>query len=160
MSSNSETASASPEATHAGLPADDGQSGMRAEQPNEADTTHERPALAMRQCPACGSRSFISKLLVFEETTFDEDGEQLSRHLDVRAEFEFVCEECQTILRTLPVERRDYYEDVEVLAAERRAALRAQVRELCGRVVRRLWGIKSRLAFVLGVLVAVALLVF
>lgn len=118
----------------------------------------EPPALEITDCPECGARRFVSKLLVYEETTYDEDGEQASRRHHVRTEFEFTCGECQTILRTLPAERRDYYEDVQVLAAERRAALRAEVRALCGRVARRFWVPTPQLALVLTVLVGIVLI--
>jgi hypothetical protein len=110
----------------------------------------------MSQCPECGARRFVSKLLVFEVTSYDEAGEREYRRQHVRAEFEFTCSECQTTLRTLPVDRRDYYDEVQVLEAERRAALRDQLRQLCRRLGRRLWGMKSWMALVL-LTVAVAL---
>lgn len=119
---------------------------------------HEPPALEITQCPQCGARRFISKLLVYEETAYDEHGAQTARRQDVRAEFEFACGECGMILRMPPVERRDYYADVEVLAADRRAALRFQLRMLYDRLVRQLWAAKYQLALVLTVLVTVALL--
>lgn len=118
----------------------------------------EPPALEITQCPVCGGRRLVSKLLVYEETTYDEDGEQMSRRHQVRTEFEFTCSDCQTILRTLPAGRRDYYEDVQVLAAERRAALRAEARALCGRIARRLWAPQVQVALVLTVLVGIVLI--
>ncbi|MFC4552306.1 MULTISPECIES: hypothetical protein [Halorussus] len=110
----------------------------------------------MNQCPECGARRFVSKLLVYEVTGYDENGEQEFRRQHVRAEFEYTCSGCQTTLRTLPADRRDYYDEVEVLEAERRAALRDQLRLLCRRVGRRLWATKSWIALVL-LTVAVAL---
>lgn len=76
----------------------------------------------------------------------------------VRAEFEFTCSECQTILRTLPANRRTYYDEVHVLEAERQAALRDQLRQICGRVGRRIW--RSKLQLVLVVLAIVAVVVW
>ena len=55
-----------------------------------------------------------------------------------RAEFEYTCSECQTTLRTLPADRRDYYDEVAVLETERRTALRDQLRRLGKRFWRRL----------------------
>ncbi|SFL64684.1 hypothetical protein SAMN04487950_4491 [Halogranum rubrum] len=97
----------------------------------------------MDRCPECGARRFVSKLLVYEVTSFDEGGEREFRRQHVRAEFEYTCSECQTTLRRLPADRRDYYDEVNVLEAERRAALRDQLRRLCRRVGRRLWEMKS-----------------
>lgn len=133
---------------------------LRSESPG-ADAAAREPepsALEITQCPECGARRFISKLLVFEETAYDEFGEQETRRQAVRAEFEFTCGECETILRMPPTERRDYYEDVQVLAADRRADLRVQNHTLSGRVARQLWTAKSQLVLVLTVLVAVVLL--
>jgi DNA-directed RNA polymerase subunit RPC12/RpoP len=92
----------------------------------------------MDQCPECGNRRFVSKLLVYEVTGYDEGGEQDFRRQHVRAEFEYTCSECQTTLRTLPADRRDYYDEVAVLETERRAALRDQLRQLGRRVWQRL----------------------
>ena len=90
----------------------------------------------MNHCPECGARRFVSKLLVYEVTGYDEGGEQEFRRQHVRAEFEYTCSECQTTLRTLPADRRDYYDEVAVLETERRAAFRDQLRQLG----RRFWG--------------------
>jgi len=92
----------------------------------------------MDHCPECGNRRFVSKLLVYEVTGYDEGGEQEFRRQHVRAEFEYTCSECQTTLRTLPAERRDYYDEVAVLETERRAALRDQLRQLGRQVWQRL----------------------
>ena len=107
------------------------------------------PTLEMNRCPECGARRFISKLLVYEVMSYNEGGEREFRRQHVRAEFEFTCSECQTTLRTLPADRRDYYDEVEILAAERRAALRDQLRQLCGQVGRRAWATKSWIVLVL-----------
>ncbi|ELZ28978.1 hypothetical protein C474_13789 [Halogeometricum pallidum JCM 14848] len=80
---------------------------------------------------------------MYEVTSYDESGEREFRRQHVRAEFEFTCSECQTTLRTLPTDRHDYYDEVDVLEAERQAALRNQFRRLCGRVGRWLWATKS-----------------
>lgn len=157
MSSDSKTASASPTTAQGSSSGDGEQPALRAMQPDEAASEHERPALEMTQCPACGARSFTSKLLVHEETSYDEDGTRTSRRLHVRAEFEFTCEECGTVLRTLPPDRRDYYEDVAVLAADRRAALRSQVQTLSRQLAWQLWAAKSWLALALTVFVAIVL---
>ncbi|WP_408960187.1 hypothetical protein [Natrinema sp. 74] len=82
-------------------------------------------------------------------TSYDEGGEREFRRQHVRAEFEFTCSECQTTLRRLPADRRDYYDEVQILEAERRAALRDQCRQLCSRVGRRLWTMKSGIALAL-----------
>jgi len=103
----------------------------------------------MSQCPECGGRRFVSKLLVYEITDYDEGGEREFRRQHVRAEFEFTCSECQTTLRTLPADRRDYYDEVHVLEEERRTALRDQCRQLCGQVGRRLWAMKFWIALAL-----------
>ena len=92
--------------------------------------------IRMNHCPECGARRFVAKLLVYEVTGYDEGGEQEFRRQHVRAEFEYTCSECQTTLRTLPADRRDYYYEVAVLETERRAALRDQLRQLG----RRFWG--------------------
>ena len=84
----------------------------------------------MNHCPECGARRFVSKLLVYEVTSYDESGEQEFCRQHVRAEFEYTCSECQTTFRTLPANRRDYYDEVAVLETERRAALRDQLRQL------------------------------
>lgn len=157
MSSDSEAVSASSTTAQASSLGDGEQPALRAMQPDEAASGHERPALEMTQCPACGARSFTSKLLVYDETSYDEDGTRTSRRLHVRAEFEFTCDECQTILRSLPADRRDYYADVAVLAADRRAALRSQVQTLSRQLVWQLWAAKSWLALALTVVVAIIL---
>ena len=84
----------------------------------------------MNRCPECEARRFVSKLLVYEVTGYDEGGEQEFRRQHVRAEFEYTCSECQKTLRTVPVDWRDYYDEVAVLEAERRIALRDQLRKL------------------------------
>jgi len=96
------------------------------------------PTLRLNHCPECGARRFVSKLLVYEVTGYDEGDEQEFRRQHVRAEFEYTCSECQTTLRTLPADRRDYYDEVAVLETERRAALRDQLRQLGRRVWQRL----------------------
>lgn len=124
----------------------------------ESATISDRvPTLEMNQCPECGTRRFVSKLLVYEVTSYDEGGEQEFRRQHVRAEFKFTCGECETVLRTLPADQHDYYDEVEALAAERRAVLRNQVKQLCGTIARRLWSMKSWLAFIL-LTVAVAVI--
>ncbi|WP_433630006.1 hypothetical protein [Halomicrococcus sp. NG-SE-24] len=117
--------------------------------PDEESIEPGTPPLEMSQCSECGGRRFVSKLLVYEVTSFDEGGAREFRRQHVRAEFEYTCSECQTILRRLPEDRRDYYDEVDVLDVERRAALRDQLRELCRRVGRRLWVTKSWIALVL-----------
>lgn len=126
-------------------------------QSDAAEAADERPELAMTQCPVCDGHRFISKLLVYEETMYNEDCKQTACRQYVRAEFEFMCGECETILRTLPPSRRDYYRDVAVLAADRRAVLRTRVRVLWTRLARRLWAARSQVALVLTVLVVIAL---
>ena len=71
-------------------------------------------------------------------TGHDEGGEQEFRRQHVRVEFGYTCSECQTTLRTLPADRRDYYDEVAVLETERWAALRDQLRRLGRRFWRRL----------------------
>jgi hypothetical protein len=137
-------------------PRDNGeQSRSQAGWPGEESREDGTPSLEMSQCPECGGRRFVSKLLVYEVTSYDEAGEREFRRQHVRAEFEFSCSECQTTLRTLPADRRDYYDEVQVLEAERRAALRDQVRQLCGRLGRRLVARKLWLALVLAAIVTV-----
>lgn len=123
-------------------------------QPDEAASAAGRPALELTQCPACGGREFISKLLVYEATSYDEDGTQADRRLHVQAEFEFMCEACQTLLRTLPAARRRYYADVQVLAADRQAAIRSAVRSLGRRAAQLVWAAKQWV--VLGVVLVLA----
>ena len=108
-------------------PAENGE-GSRSQSawPDEERSEQGTPPLKMSQCPDCGGRRFVSKLLVYEVTSYDEGGAQEFRRQHVRAEFEFACSECQTTLRTLPADRRNYYDEVQVLEAERRAALRDQ----------------------------------
>ena len=103
----------------------------------------------MDRCPECGACRFVSKLLVDEVTSFDEGGEREFRRQHVRAEFKYTCSKYQTILRRLPADRRDYYDEVNVLDAERRVALRDQIQQLCRRMGRRLWATKSWIALVL-----------
>lgn len=102
----------------------------------------------MDRCPECAALRFVSKLIVYEVTSFDEGGEREFRRQHVCAEFESTCSECQTILRRLPADQRDY-DEVNVLEAERRAALRDQLQQLCRRVGRQLWTMKSWIALVL-----------
>ena len=117
--------------------------------PGDESDDNGTPQLEMDRCPECGGRRFVSKLLVYEVTSYDEGGEQEFRRQHVRAEFEFTCSECQTTLRMLPADRRDYYDEVHVLEEERRAALQDQFQQLCGRVGRRLWAMKSWIALAL-----------
>jgi predicted SprT family Zn-dependent metalloprotease len=79
----------------------------------------------MGQYPERGARRFVSKLIVYEVTGYDEGSKQEFRRQHVRAEFEYTCSECQTTLRTLPADRRNYYDEVAVLETARRAALQA-----------------------------------
>lgn len=130
MSSNSETASTSPSENHTSPPRDTKHTDSQPSWPDDASSEDGTPTLKMNQCPECGARRFVSKLLVYEVTGYDEGGEQEFRRQHVRAEFEYTCSECQTTLRTLPVNRRDYYDEVAVLETERRAALRDQLRQL------------------------------
>ncbi len=146
--SNSESATASSSKNHASS-RDTGEQSRKSGWLDEENSDDGTPMLEMDRCPECGARRFVSKLLVYEVTSFDEGGEREFRRQHVRAEFEYTCSECQTTLRTLPADRRDYYDEVHVLEAERRAALRDQLRQLCGRVGRRLWTTKSWIALVL-----------
>lgn len=98
--------------------------------PDDTSSENGTPTLRMNHCPECGGRRFVSKLLVYEVTGYDEGGKQEFRRQHVRAEFEYSCSECQTTLRTLPADRRDYYDEVAVLETERRAALRDQLHQL------------------------------
>ena len=52
------------------------------------------------------------------------------------------------MLRTLPVDRRDYSDEMAVLAAERRTALSNQLRQLYSQCCRRLWTMKASVVFV------------
>lgn len=153
--SNSESATASSSENHAG-PRDTGEQSRQSGWLDEESSDDGTPTLEMDRCPECGARRFVSKLLVYEVTSYDEGGGREFRRQHVRAEFEFVCGECQTTLRTLPADRRDYYDEVHVLEAERRAALRDQLQQWCRRGGRQLWATKSWIALVL-LTVAVAL---
>jgi len=153
MSSNSEAASTSPSANHAGPPEDTRNTDSQPSWPDDSSSEGETPTLRMNHCPECGARRFVSKLLVYEVTGYDEGGEQEFRRQHVRAEFEYTCSECQTTLRTLPADRRDYYDEVAVLETERRAALRDQLRQLGRRFWQRLATRRAWLAFVLVTLV-------
>lgn len=135
---NSETASASPSETHTSPPRDIEDTEPQTSWPDDTSSKDGTPTLRMNHCPKCGARRFVSKLLVYEVTGYDESGEQEFRRQHVRAEFEYTCSECQTTLRTLPADRRDYYGEVAVLETERRAALRDQLRQLGRRFWRRL----------------------
>ena len=146
--SNSESATASSSENHAS-PRDSGEQSRQSGWLDEESSDDGTPTLEMDRCPECGARRFVSKLLVYEVTSFDEGGEREFRRQHVRAEFEFTCSECQATLRTLPVDRRDYYDEVQVLEAERRTALRDQLRQLCGQVGRRAWATKSWITLVL-----------
>ena len=113
----------------------------------------------MNHCPECEARRFVSKLLVYEITGYDEGGEQEFCRQHVRAEFEYTCSECQTTFRTLPVNRRDYYDEVAVLETERQAALRDQLRQLGRRFWQRLaarttWLALSLVTLVIGLVIA------
>ena len=147
--SNSESTTASSSENHASPRDNDEHSRSQSGWLDEESSDDGTPPLEMDRCPECGARRFVSKLLVYEVTSFDEGGEREFRRQHVRAEFEYTCSECQTILRRLPADRRDYYDEVNVLDAERRAALRNQVRQLCRRVGRRLWATKAWIALVL-----------
>lgn len=136
--SDSESTSVSPSENHTSPSDDPGQTSW----PDDGSSEDETPTLEMNRCPECGARRFVSKLLVYEVTSYDEGGEREFRRQHVRAEFEFTCSECQMTLRTLPADRRDYYDEVQALEAERRAALRNQLRQVYGRVRRRLWAAK------------------
>jgi DNA-directed RNA polymerase subunit RPC12/RpoP len=146
--SNSESATASPSETQTN-PRNNGEQSRQSGWLDEESSDDGTPTLEMDRCPECGARRFVSKLLVYEVTSFDEGGQREFRRQHVRAEFEYTCSECQTILRRLPADRRDYYDEVNVLEVERRAALRDQLRQLCRRVGRRLWVTKSWIALVL-----------
>jgi DNA-directed RNA polymerase subunit RPC12/RpoP len=134
--SNSETASASPSANHTSPSRETEDTDSQPSWPDDSSSEDGTPTLRMNHCPECGARRFVSKLLVYEVTGYDEGGEQEFRRQHVRAEFEYTCSECQTTLRTLPADRRDYYDEVAVLETERRAAFRDQLRQLG----RRFWG--------------------
>ena len=147
--SNSESAIASSSENHAS-PRDTGeQSRSQSSWLDEESSDDGTPTLEMDWCPECGARRFVSKLLVYEVTSFDEGGEREFRRQHVRAEFEYTCSECQATLRTLPADRRDYYDEVYVLEAERRVALRYQLRQLCRRVGRWFWATKAWITLVL-----------
>ena len=135
--SNSKSTTASSSENHAS-PRDNGEQSRQSGWPDDASREDGTLTLRMDHCPECGNRRFVSKLLVYEVTGYDEGGEQEFRRQHVRAEFEYTCSECQTTLRTLPAERRDYYDEVAVLETERRAALRDQLRQLGRRVWQRL----------------------
>jgi len=134
--SNSEAAGASPSENHSSPPRETENADSQPSWPDDASSEDGTPTLRMNHCPECGARRFVSKLLVYEVTGYGEGGEQEFRRQHVRAEFEYTCSECQTTLRTLPADRRDYYYEVAVLETERRAALRDQLRQLG----RRFWG--------------------
>lgn len=151
--SNSEAASASPSNTHTSPPRETEDTDSQPSWPDDASSEDGTPTLRMNHCPECGSRRFVSKLLVYEVTGYDEGGEQDFHRQHVRAEFEYTCSECQTTLRTLPTDRRDYYDEVAVLETERRAALRDQLRQLGRRFWRRLAARTTWLALVLVTLV-------
>ena len=153
MSSNSEAASAAPSENHTSPPRDTENTDSQPSWPDDASSEDGTPTLRMNRCPECGARRFVSKLLVYEVTGYDEGGEQEFCRQHVRAEFEYTCSECQTTLRTLPADRRDYYDEVAVLETERRAALRDQLRQLGRRFWRRLAARTMWLALVLATLV-------
>jgi DNA-directed RNA polymerase subunit RPC12/RpoP len=154
---NSESQTESPSENHERSGDADEQS-QQSSQVDDASSDDGTPPLEMNQCPECGARRFVSKLLVYEETSFDESGEREFRRQNVRAEFEYSCTECQTPLRRLPADRHDYYEEVSVLDAQRRAALEDQIRELSRQVGQRLWALKLWGALVvLAVVVVVAI---
>lgn len=146
--SDSESATASPSETQTN-PRNNGEQSRQSRWLDEENRDDGTPTLEMDRCPECGARRFVSKLLVYKVTSFDEGGEREFRRQHVRAEFEYTCSECQTILRRLPADRRDYYDEVNVLDTERRAALRDQLRQLCRQVGRRLWATKAWIALVL-----------
>ena len=100
--SDSESTTASPSETEMS-PRDNGeQSRTQSGWLDDESTETETPTLEINRCPECGARRFVSKLLVYEVTSFDEGGDREFRRQHVRAEFEFTCSECQTTLRTLP----------------------------------------------------------
>ena len=146
--SDSESATASPSETQTNPRNNGKQSRSQSGWLDDESTETETPTLEMDRCPECGARRFISKLLVYEVTSFDEGGEREFCRQHVRAEFEYTCSECQTILRRLPADRCDYYDEVNILDEERRAALRDQLQQLCRRVGRRLWAAKAWIALV------------
>lgn len=150
MFSDSESASASTSTNHTSPPDDTVRTGSQTSWPDDGSSGDETPPLRRNRCPECGARRFVSKLLVYEMTSYDGGGERELRRQHVRAEFEFACSECQTTLRTLPADRRDYYDEVHVLEAERQAALREQFRRLCGWVGRRHWATKSWIALLIS----------
>ena len=135
---NSETSSASPSENYTSPSREAEDTDSQPSWPDDAGSENGTPPLRMNHCPECGARRFVSKLLVYEITGYDESGEQEFRRQHVRAEFEYTCSECQTTLRTLPADRRDYYDEVAVLETERRAALRDQLRQLGRRFWQRL----------------------
>jgi hypothetical protein len=155
--SNSEPSNAS-QTPNIASQTDDNRSQSQSSWRSDDETNmQEPPALEMTRCPECGARRFVSKLLVYEVTSYSEGGTREFRRQHVRAEFEFTCGECQTKLRTLPTDRHDYYDEVQVLAAERRAALRNQIRQLCGQFWQRLWAAKVRVAFVIALVTTILL---
>lgn len=158
---NAEPANASPAANTANQTDDRERSQSQSSWRSDNETNNqEPPALEMTRCPECGARRFVSKLLVYEVTSYTEGGTREFRRQHVRAEFEFTCGKCQTKLRTLPADRGDYYDEVQVLAAERRAALRIQIRQWCRQFWQRLWATKTHLLLVLTVLVIISLFGF
>ena len=155
--SDSESATASSAESHTSRRENNDESRSRSTWPSNESSEGSTPTLEMNRCPECGARRFVSKLLVYEVTSYDEGGGREFRRQHVRAEFEFTCSECQTTLRTLPADRRDYYDEVAVLEAERRAALQDQLRQLCGQVGQRAWATKRWIGFVI-IIVAVVLI--
>jgi hypothetical protein len=155
--SNNESANASPAANTATQSDDERSHSQSLSRSGDETNTPEPPTLEMTRCPECGARRFVSKLLVYEVTSYTEGGTREFRRQHVRAEFEFTCGECQTQLRTLPADRRDYYDEVQVLAAERRAVFRNQIQRWCRQFWQRLWAAKVQIAVVIALVTAVCL---
>lgn len=137
--SDSESTTASPSEIQTNPQDNDEHSRSQSRWPGDEDDEPGTLELEMDRYSEWGARRFISKLLVYEVTSYDEGGERKYRRQHVRAEFEFTCSKCQTTLRTLPADRRGYYNKVHVLETERRAALRDQLQQLCRWVGRWLW---------------------
>ena len=108
---------------------------------SSADDDEDRPGgdeqqpLGYTRCPECTARQFVARQLVYETRTFDEHGVVESIDADLRGELEFVCADCDTCLREMPVARRTFYDEVGVLQRDLQGAVRQQL---------RLWGQQVR----------------
>lgn len=76
--SNSETASASPSENHTSPPRESEATEPQTSWPDDASSEDGTPTLRMDQCPECGNHRFVSKLLVYEVTGYDEGANKIS----------------------------------------------------------------------------------